>query len=172
MSHGSLEDEEEIYLTPRRERHPQDDDLAHELDDAEERGLLTGQKSATAASESILDGISRRNIFYIALLILVALLLTISVHPLLALRDTETSAPEFHPGQLLSNGTHDYEKIVLIVSIDGLRFVYHHFDSCTLNVLQCSVLGTWPNTSLIRHLSTRTPCQMDETCISRSFIAP
>jgi hypothetical protein len=72
----------------------------------------------------------RRIIFGVALLLIFMILAAIWGRPLLlpaphALQPQEELALENDPNAILSNGTHQYQKTVLLVSIDGLRLVIY-----------------------------------------------
>ncbi|KAG6838499.1 hypothetical protein C0991_011146, partial [Blastosporella zonata] len=92
----------------------------------EEEGLLTGTSGVKEDSETNTPNWSRRKIigtsaFFITLLVSGAFVRTLVRGPIVP--TTHTLSGWYQGGNLLSNGTHEFKRTVLIVSIDGLRFV-------------------------------------------------
>lgn len=100
----------------------------------EEEGLLSGVPSPALKQDSEIDNrtwSSKRIVgtatFFIALLISGAFTRTL----LCGTPAAHTLSGWYKEGYFLSNGTHEFKRTVLIVSIDGLR-----------SVLQCCIMST------------------------------
>ena len=118
------------------ESHPIDMDN-NTSDDLELRGLLSGQNAKNAdrrklAYEKLNQWLetgrewSRKRVVILALVFATLLLGATISRPLLGLSPVQCkSHPNTHftGDSLRSNGTHDYKRTVLLVSIDGLRYV-------------------------------------------------
>ena len=105
------------------------------VDDVERRGLLSGQPAKESdrrkftvdkVNEWIGTGVERtrgRLSFIAAFFAILLLGGTLSRHLLLSPQASCNSHPnmQFTGTKLRSNGTHDYKRTVVIVSIDGLR---------------------------------------------------
>lgn len=111
-----------------------------EVEDEEIKALLSSEESQNSGQldATIVDAIRsdtwhRYGLFGVILTALAIVALatcTIKSHPNLS----------FHGSELRSNGTHDFKRTVLMVSIDGLRCVHHHSQVRTVlnsNALQC-----------------------------------
>lgn len=103
-----------------------------EVEDEESKALLSSEEShnsgqldpaiVEAIRSDIWRLIIRYSVFGVILTVITLATLIfgfgcrIKTHPNLA----------FHGSELRSNGTHDFKRTVLMVSIDGLRCVHHH----------------------------------------------
>ncbi len=88
----------------------------------------------------------RRIIFGVALLLIFMILAAVWGRPLLlpapySLQPQEELVVQNDPNAILSNGTHQYQKTVLLVSIDGLRLVISPLPSIELRELLQSLIS-------------------------------
>jgi len=102
----------------------------------------------------------RRIIFGVALFLVLMILAAIWGRPLLlpaphSLQPQEELALQSDPNAILSNGTHQYQKTVLLVSIDGLRLVISPLPSIELRDCCRASYLDWGLTPHLLHISKR-----------------
>lgn len=92
--------------------------------DEEREGLLTGKEDLGGQDEQEHQDVSRKRVYFLAAVLSVIMLGAVLVPPYLKPPQRRPVA-DFDSRKLRSNGTHAFRKTSLIVSIDGLRSVYH-----------------------------------------------
>ena len=130
-------------------------------------GTLAEEPGTSWKLESLPDAKSqgrkrrRRIIFGVALFLILMILAAVWGRPLLlpaphSLQPQEELVLQNDPNAILSNGTHQYQKTVLLVSIDGLRLVISPLPSIELKEYCCraSYLD-WGLTPHLLHISKR-----------------
>ena len=118
--------------------------------DEEREGLLTGKEGFGEESDHEHKDVSRKWIYCLAAFLAVIMLGAVFVPPYFKPPQRRPVA-DFDSRRLRSNGTHDFRKTSLIVSIDGLRSVY-------LCLVLQNVLLT----------SSGQPCDRDQRGLPRS----
>ena len=146
-----------------------------EVEDEESKALLSSEESQDSGQldTAIVEAIQSdtwspaiRYSLFCVFLTAVALVThffgpTTTTHPNLA----------FHGSELRSNGTHDFKRTVLMVSIDGLRCVHRHWQvRAILNRLQCRLSRPWFNSSFIGYQQERIEGQVHDICVSGELL--
>lgn len=126
---------------------------------AEEPGTSWRLKSSPGDED---EGKKRRRlmVFGAALLLIFMILAAVWGRPLLlsaphSLQTQEELALQNDPNAILSNGTHQYQKTVLMVSIDGLRLVISPPWSIELRYCRRASYLDWGLTPHLLHISKR-----------------
>lgn len=102
----------------------QEEELGTSVEE-ERRGLLSdGPKDTIDDLDSPRPLWSRKTTIGCAVTFIVLILGYLFGRPLMYLFRPSHPKPDFNHRLLRSNGTHDFRKTALIVSIDGLRYVY------------------------------------------------
>lgn len=149
----------EALLSKHRSQYPDayNDDTDGTL--AEEPGTSWKLESS---SDTKNQGRERRCriIFGVALFLVFMILAAVWGRPLLlspphTLRPQEEPALQNGPNAILSNGTHLYQKTVLLVSIDGLRLVISPLSSTELRDCCRASYLDWGLTPHLLHISKR-----------------
>lgn len=149
----------EALLSKHRSQYPDAyvDDSEETL--AEEPGTSWRLKSSPDDED---EGKKRRRltVFGVALLLIFMILAAVLGRPLLlsvlhTLHTQEGLASQNDPNAILSNGTHQYQKTVLLVSIDGLRLVISPPRSIELRSCRRASYLDWGLTPHLLHISKR-----------------
>jgi hypothetical protein len=91
--------------------------------DEEREGLLSGAPRKPDDVPEASTGWSRRRVAIVGGALVLLLISAAFAPALLGRGRARRPTPPVHGGDLQSNGTHDFRRTVLIVSIDGLRYV-------------------------------------------------
>lgn len=112
----------------------------------------------------------RRIIFGVALFLVFMVLAAVWGRPLLlpaphTLQPQEELDLQNGPNAILSNGTHQYQKTVLLVSIDGLRLVISPLSSTELRLLQSLISRLGTDASSAPYIQTGSSGSVYETFV-------
>ena len=149
----------EALLSKHRSQYP--DSYNNETD-----GTLAEEPGTSWKLESSPDAKSqgrkrrRRIVFGVALFLILMILAAVWGRPLLlpaphSLQPQEELVVQNDPNAILSNGTHQYQKTVLLVSIDGLRLVISPLPSIELKDCCRASYLDWGLTPHLLHISKR-----------------
>lgn len=160
----------EALLSKHRSQYPDayNDDTDGTL--AEEPGTSWKLKSSPDAKSQRRKR-RRRIIFWVASFLIFVILAAIWGRPLLlpaphSLQPQEELVVQNDPNAILSNGTHQYQKTVLLVSIDGLRFAISPLPfNRAQKLLQSLISRLGTDASSAPYIQAGSPGSIYETCV-------